>query len=74
MPNRENYVSEALRRLVAQRASYCCEYCLINEADTYISCEVDHIISVKHGGLTEAANLAYACYPAIVTKAATLAY
>lgn len=54
-------VSLELRRLVAARADYICEYCLIAEEDTYFGCEVDHIISVKHGGVSEAENLAYAC-------------
>lgn len=56
-----SYVSEHLRNLVAIRAEYLCEYCLIHEEDTFFGCEVDHIISLKHGGLTEADNLAYAC-------------
>ena len=56
-----SYVSAALRRLVAERAEYLCEYCLIHEDDTYFGCEVDHIISEKHGRQTDAANLAYAC-------------
>jgi len=55
------YISEHLRNLVAIRAEYLCEYCLIHEDDTFFGCEVDHIISLKHGGLTEADNLAYAC-------------
>ena len=38
-----------------------CEYCLIHESDTFIGCQVDHIISEKHGGLTTEQNLAYAC-------------
>jgi hypothetical protein len=54
-------VSSELRRLVAERADYLCEFCLIAEEDTYFGCEVDHIISVKHDGATEAENLAYAC-------------
>ena len=37
------------------------EYCLIAEANTFYGCEVDHIISVKHGGSSDADNLAYAC-------------
>ena len=56
-----SYVSAALRRLVAVRADYLCEYCLIHEDDAFFGCEVDHIISEKHGGQTEADNLAYAC-------------
>jgi len=56
-----SYISAELRRQVAIRAAYVCEYCLIHEADTFFGCQVDHIISEKHGGLTEADNLAYAC-------------
>jgi len=56
-----SYVSAALRRLVAMRADSLCEYCLVHEDDTVFGCEVDHIISEKHGGATEAENLAYAC-------------
>jgi hypothetical protein len=52
-----NYVSEELRRLVANRAGRLCEYCLINEDDTFFGCEIDHIISLKHSGPTEAVNL-----------------
>ena len=55
------YISENVRRLVAARAEYLCEYCLVHEDDTFFGCEVDHVISVKHGGPTEADNLAYAC-------------
>lgn len=56
-----NYVSEELRRLVANRAKRLCEYCLIHEEDTFFGCEIDHIVSLKHSGHTEATNLAYAC-------------
>ena len=56
-----SYVSADLRRLVALRAGGLCEYCLIHENDSYLGCHVDHIISEKHGGLTESENLAYAC-------------
>lgn len=57
-----SYISVELRRLVETRAHGVCEYCLIHEDDTYLGCEVDHIISEKHGGLTEDSNLAYACF------------
>ena len=56
-----SYIRDDLRRLVAARADRLCEYCLIHEDDAYFGCEVDHIISVKHGGPTVAENLAYAC-------------
>jgi len=55
-----SYINGELRRLVAQRAGYSCEYCLIAEENTP-SCQVDHIISVKHGGDSTAENLCYAC-------------
>ena len=56
-----SYVRTDLRQLVEARAHHLCEYCLIHEDDTYLGCQVDHIISEKHGGTTEADNLAYAC-------------
>ena len=54
-------VSEELRQLVAARADYVCEYCLIAEEDSFLGCEVDHIIGLKHGGKSDPENLAYAC-------------
>jgi hypothetical protein len=50
-----------MRAAVAQRAGYCCEYCLIHEDDTAFAHEVDHVIGRQHGGATSLANLAYAC-------------
>jgi len=55
------WISAKLRQTIADRANLLCEYCLIAEADTFYGCEVDHIISLKHGGSTEPENLAYAC-------------
>jgi hypothetical protein len=55
-------VAEPLRRQVADRAYHVCEYCLVHENDVYHGCEVDHIRSVKHGGLTLVENLAFACF------------
>jgi hypothetical protein len=55
-----NEVSEPLRRLVAERAYHVCEYCLLHEDDMFWGCQIDHIISRKHGGVTEAGNLAWA--------------
>src|SRR5262245_24308507 len=56
-----SYVSPGLRRLVADRAEGLCEYCLIHEEDTFLGCQIEHIISEKHGGPTVETNLAYAC-------------
>lgn len=55
------YIAAELRRLVIARSEGICEYCLIAEEDTFYGCEADHIISEKHGGSTDADNLAYAC-------------
>jgi len=56
-----NDISFALRRTVTERAEFRCEYCRMPEAELLAGCEVDHIISRKHGGLTELANLALSC-------------
>ena len=57
----DTWISARLRTLVAERASRRCEYCGIREADTFLGCQVDHIISEKHEGLTTDDNLAFAC-------------
>jgi len=56
-----SYLAADLRRLVESRANHLCEYCLIHENDTYLGCQVDHVIAEKHGGPTDADNLGYAC-------------
>lgn len=56
------YVSDRLKNLVATRAEYLCEYCLMHEDDSFLAHEIEHIISLKHGGITESGNLAYACF------------
>lgn len=56
-----NRISFEIRRIVASRANFVCEYCLIVEADAYFKFQVEHIISRKHGGSSEPENLALAC-------------
>ena len=56
-----SYVPADLRRLVESRANGLCEYCLIHESDTFLGCQVDHVIAEKHRGSTIADNLCYAC-------------
>ena len=56
------YVPLHLRREIRQRASQLCEYCLVHEDDVTLPHEPDHIIAVKHGGPTTAANLAWTCF------------
>lgn len=55
------YVSQELRRLVAERADYLCEYCLIAEIDRSSRHQIDHIVNEKHGGSTTEENLCYSC-------------
>jgi len=55
------YIPEALRILVAQRAGFRCEYCRLPQQIAGFSFEIDHIISLKHSGITHADNLAYSC-------------
>ncbi|RMG61171.1 MAG: HNH endonuclease [Bacteroidetes bacterium] len=54
-------ISEEIRQMVASRARYCCEYCLLPERFAYIPFQMDHVIAVKHGGATTIENLALAC-------------
>ena len=53
-------VSEQVRSEVARRAGLRCEYCLI-DGDAGFPHQVDHIVSRKHGGISEFENLAFAC-------------
>jgi 5-methylcytosine-specific restriction endonuclease McrA len=57
-----NDISAALRRLVVERAQHCCEYCLLPHGVSFFPHEVDHIIAKKHGGVTNAEKLTYACW------------
>ena len=50
-----------VRQLVAERASYRCEYCLVPADLTFIPHQIDHIIAQKHRGHSTLDNLAYAC-------------
>lgn len=50
-----------VRRLVAERANFCCEYCLIPESQVFIPHQIDHVIAQKHGGDSTLNNLAYSC-------------
>jgi hypothetical protein len=55
------YISTTLRRVVIDRAGGRCEYCGIPEHIALTPLELDHIISQKHGGQTDADNLALSC-------------
>jgi hypothetical protein len=55
------YISTVLRQQVFERAHGRCEYCLIPEHVTLAPHQVDHIVALKHSGLTEPENLALSC-------------
>ncbi len=55
-------MEQALVSLVWQRAHAACEYCQLPQSLSPITFEIDHVIAQKHGGATEAGNLALACF------------
>lgn len=55
------YISKRQREAIAQRANGCCEYCLMPERFSLFTFHIDHVISLKHGGITHFDNLAYCC-------------
>lgn len=55
------YISEKIRLDIALLANFRCEYCRIHEDDLFFSYQIDHIISIKHGGTSNVDNLAYSC-------------
>jgi hypothetical protein len=68
-----HYISDILRLFVAQRAGFRCEYCLLPEYASFYTFHIDHIISLKHGGLTTKENLANACPICNINKGSDIA-
>ncbi|MEH1969890.1 HNH endonuclease [Nostoc sp.] len=56
------YIPVVLRRLVEERANYKCEYCQLPAEVAFFPHEIDHVIAQKHGGATDADNLAFTCW------------
>jgi hypothetical protein len=54
-------VSDSLRELVAQRASFFCEYCHSPEFVSADRFTIDHILPQSLGGSDQLSNLALAC-------------
>lgn len=54
-------ISKSLKKKVAVRAHFCCEYCRLSELVSFYTFHIDHIKSIKHGGLSFLINLAYCC-------------
>jgi hypothetical protein len=53
--------SNQTRIVIASRALYKCEYCLLPEKVSFYNFQIDHIVSLKHGGNNDIENLAYCC-------------
>ena len=51
----------ATRELVSVRAAGRCEYCHLPQDVDLLPFQIDHIVSIKHGGTTNADNLAFSC-------------
>ncbi len=62
-----------LRRLVVARAHDCCEYCLMPQMFAASTHQADHTIAEKHGGQTDANNLALSCMLCNLRKASDIA-
>lgn len=58
----ESAIPASLRRQVIARADSVCEYCRLPASVAFFPHEVDHVVARKHGGVTVAENLAYACW------------
>jgi hypothetical protein len=66
-------MDSALRQLVQERAGGICEYCRMPDEHDRLPFQVDHIIAEKHGGMTEAGNLAWSCFDCNIYKGPNIA-
>jgi len=55
-------MNRELVELVRDRANNRCEYCQFPDQYAWLPFQIDHIIAEKHGGATEADNLALSCF------------
>ncbi|MEC4806410.1 MAG: HNH endonuclease signature motif containing protein [Jaaginema sp. PMC 1079.18] len=62
MPSEFGRVPVTLRRTVASRANYFCEYCRCPEEFSPDSFTIEHIKPRQAGGETTAENLAWSCF------------
>ena len=58
---KRDIIPDKIKTVVAHRADFKCEYCLLSDSVSFYNFHIDHIKSVKHGGLTHVDNLAYSC-------------
>lgn len=62
-----------LEEAVIRRAAGSCEYCQLPESASELPFHLDHIIAEKHGGPTDSANLAWACFSCNLRKGPNIA-
>ncbi len=56
-------MKKALVEQVWARAHAACEYCHLPQDFDPMPFQIDHVVSIKHGGETVTDNLALACFP-----------
>ena len=66
------YISDSLRQKIKQRADNRCEYCRLHQDDFFFPFEIDHVLSLRHGGATKFDNLALSCSICNRNKAADI--
>jgi 5-methylcytosine-specific restriction endonuclease McrA len=54
-------MEKALGQEVRARAGNACEYCLMPQATSKLTFQIDHVIALQHGGETSSDNLALSC-------------
>jgi hypothetical protein len=63
----------AIRRAVRERAGKRCEYCHRPESNSPFTYQIEHILSLKHGGSSDLDNLAWACVDCNISKGPDIA-
>jgi len=56
-----SYISKEIRKMVAERANYFCEYCFSNDLYAATPFSIEHIIPFSKLGSDDIMNLAFAC-------------
>ncbi len=59
---KRNIIPIHVKEAIAKRAGFRCEYCHLPDKVSFYNFHIDHIKSLKHGGLSDIDNLAY-CFP-----------
>ena len=58
---RRTRISDTLRKRVAKRAGFRCEFCQSSQETSAETFEIDHAIPLSHGGVSEFGNLSFTC-------------